>query len=253
MARSTHRDAWPLLRRLRGHIERRGYVAVPLPAAVAARASELVLAIPALLQQTTQSRALDELAAAWAAASGERHLLAWGSRPPLDPRGGKCHLQTTAAFERFVAADPRSPVLLRAVLARLRCFGAAADRMLAGFAAPMRTTVRANVYGHDGGVPPHVDESALTVLFTDRPGSLLVAVGGRRAPLRPVDGRGWHAVVLPGAAAGQLFPRLAPSPHAATPAVDGPRLSVSVFASVDPAGSSRPGGCRGRSPRRCDP
>ena len=117
-------------------------------------------------------------------------LLAWGRRPPHDPRGGKCHVQTTDAFERYVAAAPDAPELLRAVLGRLRCFGAAAERLLDGCAVPVRTTVRANVYDCDGGVPTHVDESALTVLFTDSPGSLLVGVGGRRAPLRPVDARG---------------------------------------------------------------
>ena len=238
MERSAVRGACPPLRRLRGHLERHGYVAVPLPAAAAARASGLEFAVPALVRHASHVRVLDELAATWVAATGERHLLAWGSRAPHDPRGGKCHLQTTASFERLVATDPRSPTLLRAVLSRLRCFGAAADRMLAAFGAPLRATVRANVYDCDGGVPGHVDESALTVVFTDRPESLLVAAGRRRASLRPVDRTGWHAVVLPGAAAGELLPGLAPSPHAATPVVDGPRLSVTVFANVDPATST---------------
>ena len=224
---------WPSLRRLRGHLERHGHVAVPLPEAAAARAGELLLTVPTLLRHAAHVEALDELAATWAATTAGRHLLSWGAREPHDPRGGKYHLQTTAAFDRYATADLRAPALLRAVLARLRCFGAAADRMLAGFAAPLRTTVRANVYACDGGVPTHVDESALTVLFTDRPGSLLVAARGRRAPLRPVDGDGWHAVVLPGRAAGRLWPALLPSPHAAAPPLDGPRLSISVFASVE--------------------
>jgi hypothetical protein len=104
--------------------------------------------------------------------------------------------------------------------------------------------VRANVYEASGGVPAHVDESALTIVFTDRPDALLVAPGGRRAPLRPVAGRGWHAVVLPGEEVGRLLPGLAASPHAAAPATDGRRLSISVFANVDSAtltGSTGPG------------
>jgi hypothetical protein len=236
---------WPPLRRLRGHLQQHGHVAVPLPAVAAARASELLLTVPTLLRDAAHVQALDALAADWAATTDGRHLLSWGARQPQDPRGGKCHLQTTGDFDRFATADPRAPALLRAVLARLRCFGAAADRMLAGFAAPLHTTVRANVYACDGGVPTHVDESALTVLFTDRPGSLLVAAGGRRAPLRPVRGDGWHAVVLPGRAAGRLWPDLAPSPHAATPPVDGPRLSISVFATVEHSAPAHGG--RGRS------
>ena len=170
---------WPSLRRLRGHLERYGHVAVPLPEAAAARAGELLLTVPTLLRHAAHVDALDELAATWGATTVGRPLLSWGAREPHDPRGGKYHLQTTAAFDRYATVDPRAPALLRAVLARLRCFGAAADRMLAGFGAPLRTTVRANVYACDGGVPTHVDESALTVLFTDRPGSLLVAAGGR--------------------------------------------------------------------------
>ena len=226
------RGTWPALRRLRVHFQRHGHVAVPLPEPAAARARELVLAVPALLAHEAHSRALDELATSWAASTGDGCLLAWGRRPPHDPRGGKCHVQTTDAFERYVAAAPDAPELLRAVLGRLRCFGAAAERLLDGCAVPVRTTVRANVYDCDGGVPTHVDESALTVLFTDSPGSLLVGVGGRRAPLRPVDAEGWHAVLLPGAAVGQLLPRVTASPHAATPLGDGPRLSVSAFVSV---------------------
>ena len=242
MAHAVDRGGgWPALRRLRGHLERHGHIAVPLPRGAAARAGELLLTVPTLLRDAAHVQALDELATTWAATTDGRHLLSWGARQPNDPRGGTCHLQTTAAFDRFATADPRAPALLRAVLARLQCFGAAADRMLGGFAVPLHTTVRANVYAGDGGVPTHVDESALTVLFTDRPGSLLVAAGGRRAPLRPIDGAGWHAVVLPGTSARRLWPDLVPSPHAATPPVDGPRLSISVFATVDREVSSQRG------------
>jgi hypothetical protein len=178
-------------------------------------------------------RALSELADAWAPSPDERGAVTWGARSPDDPRGGKSHLQTVAGFDRFVVADALAPALLRAVLARLRGFGEAAGRLLGGLAVPLRCTVRANVYDAGGGVPTHVDESALTVVYTDRPDALLVATGGRRVPLRQVRGRGWHAVVLPGEAVGEALPGLAPSPHAAAPAFDGRRLSITVFAGVD--------------------
>jgi hypothetical protein len=224
--------------RLRGRLERHGHVAVPLPGAAAARADELMVAVPALLQRPATVRALDELRTAWAEQTGQHDAVGWARRARSDPRGGKCHLQTTAEFARFVADQPGSPPLLRAVLRRMDPFGLAADRLLAGFGAQLCTTVRANVYEADGGVPTHVDESALTVLFTDRPRSLLVAAGGRRAPLRPVAGAGWHAVVMPGMAAGEVLTGLDASPHAAVPAVDGPRLSISVFATRDPVEAS---------------
>ena len=74
----------------------------------------------------------------------------------------------------------------RAVLRRLDAFGGAAERLLGGLVDGVRCTVRANVYEPGGGVPAHVDESALTVVFTPVPEALLVAPPGCRAPLRPV-------------------------------------------------------------------
>jgi hypothetical protein len=107
-------------------------------------------------------------------------------------------------------------------------FGGAADRLLDRLGAPTHCTVRANVYEPDSGVPTHVDDSAVTVVFTDQPGSLLLALTGRREPVR-VAAHGWHAVVLPGVRASGVFPGLDPSPHAATPSADRQR-SISVFA-----------------------
>lgn len=229
------------LGRLHRHLRRHGYLAVPLPDAAAARASELLVTVPALLQEPAHELALAELVAGWTSSGGEHGAVTWGRRPPHDPRGGKCHLQSALGFERHVAGEPGAPLLLRAVVRRLGAFRAAAERLLAVFDVPLHCTVRANIYAADGGVPAHVDESALTVVFTARPGSLLIAAGGRHAPLRPVGGAGWHAIVLPGEAAGELLPGLVGSPHAAMPAVDGPRLSISVFASIEPAPTARPG------------
>jgi hypothetical protein len=221
------------IERLRGHLARHGHVAVALPASAAARGDELAAAVPALLGDPECVRRMAALADAWAPSPIERAAVSWGSRSADDPRGGKSHLQTVKEFDRFVVADTRAPVLVRAVLARLSGFAEAAGRLLAGLAVPLHSTVRANVYGAGGGVPTHVDESALTVVFTDRPDRLLVAAGGRRVPLRPVAARGWHAVVLPGEAVGAVLPGLAPSPHAAAPTLDGLRLSITVFATVD--------------------
>jgi hypothetical protein len=226
------------IERLRGHFARHGHVAVPLPTSAGARGGELLAAVPALLRDTACVHGLAALADAWAPSVVERAAVAWGSRSPRDPRGGKSHLQTVAGFDRYVVADASAPTLLRAVLARLSGFGEAAGRLLTGLAVPLRCTVRANVYEAGGGVPTHVDESALTVVFTDRPDALLVAAGGRRVPLRPVAARGWHAVVLPGEAVGDVLPGMAPSPHAAAPALDGRRLSITVFAGADRAALS---------------
>lgn len=221
------------IERLRGHLARHGHVAVPLPASAARRGDELGAAVPALLGDPIGVGWLAALVDAWTPSPEERADVSWGSRSPDDPRGGKAHLQTVAGFDRFVVDNARAPVLVRAVLARLSGFGEAAGRLLAGLPVPLHRTVRANVYEPGGGVPTHVDESALTIVFTDRPDGLLVAAGGRRVPLRPVAGRGWHAVVLPGEAVGAVLPGLAPSPHAAAPALDGRRVSITVFASVD--------------------
>ena len=79
----------------------------------------------------------------------------------------------------------------------------AAERLLGGLVDGLRFTVRANVYEPGGGVPAHVDDSALTVVFTPVPEALLAAPPGCRAPLRPVATGGWHAVVLPGAQVGR--------------------------------------------------
>ncbi len=215
---------------LRRPLDRHGYVAVPLPAVAAARADELRSGVPALLRRPTDVRALAELADAWARSPDERAAVVWACRADGDPRGAKSHLQTIAGFDRFALADDRTPPLLRAVLGRMATFGAAARRLLTGLDPAARCTVRANVYERGGGVPIHVDESALTIVFTAQPGSLLVGRGGRRSPLRRVPGEGWHAVVLPGEQIDELLPGLAPTPHAAAPAVGGRRLSVSVFA-----------------------
>jgi hypothetical protein len=249
-------------------LDRHGFAAVPLPAVAAARADELRAAVPALLQRTDDVRTLAELADAWAPTPTDRAAVLWARRATDDPRGGKSHLQTVAGFDRFALADDRTPALLRGVLGRMATFGAAARRLLTGL--DVRCTVRANVYEDGGSVPTHVDDSALTIVFTDQPGSLLVGRSGQRSPLRRVPGHGWHAVVLPGDEIGELLPGLVPSPHAAAPAIGGRRLSISVFARVggstlthatsgtspadlpspcDPPTVSR----RGADGRRCDP
>ena len=215
---------------LRRPLDRHGFAAVPLPAAAGARAGELRAGVPALLQCPADIRALAELADAWAPSPTDRAAVVWSQRASGDPRGGKSHLQTVTGFDRFALADDRTPALLRAVLGRMATFGAAARRLLTGLDVPMRCTVRANVYEDGGSVPTHVDESALTIVFTDQPGSLLVGRGGQRSPLRRVPGDGWHAVVLPGGEVGELLPGVVPSPHAAVPAIGGRRLSISVFA-----------------------
>jgi hypothetical protein len=171
---------------------------------------------------------LAELAEAWASSSTERAAVTWGCSTPDAARGGEPHLQTVPSFDRYVDADPRTPALLRAVTRRLVMFGGAADRLLDRLAAPTHHRVRANVYEPDSGVHTHVDDSALTVVFTDQPGSLLLALTGRREPVC-IAAHGRHAVVLPGARASGVFPALDPSPHAATPSADGQR-SISVFA-----------------------
>jgi hypothetical protein len=217
---------------LRRPLDRHGYAAVPLPAVARARADELRAGVPALLQREDDVRALAELADAWAPSPTDRAAVLWSRRSNGDPRGGKSHLQTVAGFDRFALADDRTPALLRAVLGRMATFGAAARRLLTGLDVPVRCTVRANVYEDGGSVPTHVDDSALTIVFTDQPGSLLVGRGGQRSPLRRVPGDGWHAVVLPGDEVGELLPGVVPSPHAAAPAIGGRRLSISVFARV---------------------
>jgi hypothetical protein len=217
---------------LRRPLDRHGYVAVPLPTVAGARADELRAGVPALLQHRAHVRALDELADAWAPSPTDRAGVLWARRANDDPRGGKSHLQTVPGFDRFALADDRTPALLRAVLGRMATFGAAARRLLTGLDVPVRCTVRANVYEDGGSVPTHVDDSALTIVFTDQPSSLLVGRGGRRTPLRRVPGEGWHAVVLPGDEVAKLMPGLVPSPHAAAPAIGGRRLSISVFARV---------------------
>src|SRR5262245_39016904 len=226
--------------RLRRPLDRHGYVAVPLPAAAGARACELRAAVPTLLRRPGEVSALAELVEAWARSPQERAGVLWACRSDGDPRGGKSHLQTVPGFDHFALADDRTPALLRAVLARMATFGAAARRLLAGFDAPTRCTVRANVDEQGGGEPAHVDDSALTIVFTDQPGSLLVGRGGRRSPLRRVPGHGWHAVLLPGNEVGQLVPGLAPTSHAAAPAVVGRRLSISVFARVGGSTATEP-------------
>jgi hypothetical protein len=218
--------------RLRRPLDRHGYVAVPLPAVAGARADELRAGVPALLRRPADVRALADLVDAWARSPQDRAGVVWACRADGDPRGAKSHLQTVPGFDRFALADDRTPALVRAVLGRMATFGAAARRLLTGLDAPMRCTVRANVYEQGGGVPAHVDDSALTIVFTDQPGSLLVGRGGRRSPLRRVPGQGWHAVVLPGDDVGHVLPGVAPTPHAAAPALEGRRLSISVFACV---------------------
>ena len=99
-----------------------------------------------------------------------------------------------------------------------------------------------------GGVPAHVDDSALTVVFTPVPEALLAAPPGRRAPLRPVATDGWHAVVFPGAQVGPGLPGVVPTAHAAAP-VAARRLSVTVFAYVDHA-TLRGSTCPGERPAR---
>jgi hypothetical protein len=220
--------------RVRALIDRDGHIAVPLPAPAAARARELLAAVPALVGDDGHVTAMTALAERWARSPSDRAAIVWGRRRPDDPRGGKAHLQTVAAFDHFVAAQPGVPDLLRAVVRRLSSFGAAAERLLGGLGVPVRCTVRANAYDAGGGVPVHVDESAFTVVFTETPRQLLVAGRGRRAPLRPVRADGWHAVVLPGEQAGLVVPGVLPSPHAAAPTPTR-RLSVTVFACVDHA------------------
>jgi len=219
--------------RLRRPLDRHGFAAVPLPAAAGARADELRAGVPALLRDAHDVRRLAELADAWARSLEDRAAVLWACRASDDPRGGKSHLQTVPGFDRFALADDRTPALLRAVLGRMATFGAAARRLLTGLDVPVQCTVRANVYEDGGSVPTHVDDSALTVVFTDQPGSLLVGRGGRRSPLRRVPGDGWHAVVLAGDEVGELLPGVEPTPHAAAPAIGGRRLSISVFARAD--------------------
>jgi hypothetical protein len=219
---------------VRALLERRGHIAVPLPDLAAARADEVRAAVPALLGDPAHIRSLAGLAARWAADPLERAAITWARRAPTDPRGGKCHLQSVADFDRYVVAQPEAPELLRALLRRLSTFGAAAERLLGELVAGLRCTVRANVYERGGGVPAHVDESALSVVFTPVPEAVLAAPPGCRAPLRPVATGGWHAVVLPGEQVGAVLPGLVPTAHAAAP-VDVRRLSVTVFAHVDDA------------------
>jgi len=219
---------------VRALLERRGHIAVPLPGLAAARADEVRAAVPALLGDPDHIRALTRLADHWAADPGARAALTWARRSPTDPRGGKCHLQSVAGFDRYVVGQPDAPELLRAVLRRLNAFGVAAERLLGGLVDGLRFTVRANVYEPGGGVPAHTDDSALTVVFTAVPEALLVAPPGRATPLRPVAAGGWHAVVLPGRLVGAVVPGLRPTRHAAAP-VDTRRLSVTVFAHVDDA------------------
>ena len=216
------------MKNIRHQLGQHGHLAVPLPAPAGERAGELLAGVSELLRRPDHLSALAELAEAWASSPTERAAVTWGRRAPDAAPGGESHLQTVPSFDRYVDADPRTPPLLRAVARRLAMFGGAADRLLDRLAAPTHCTVRANVYEPDSGVRTHVDDSAVTVVFTDQPGSLLLALTGRREPVRVVA-HGWHAVVLPGARASVVFPGLEPSPHAATPSADRQR-SISVFA-----------------------
>ncbi len=233
---------------VRALLERRGHIAVPLPDLAAARADEVRAALPALLGDPSHIRSLADLADGWAADPAQRAAITWARRAPGDPRGGKCHLQSVAGFDRYVVGQPDAPELLRAVLRRLNAFGGAAERLLGGLVDGLRCTVRANVYEPGGGVPAHTDDSVLTVVFTAVPEALLVARRGRAAPLRPVATVGWHAVVLPGERIGAVLPGLAPTFHAAAP-VAVRRLSVTVFADVDEA-TLRGSTCSSERPTR---
>ena len=221
------------MKRIQHHLQRHGHLAVALPTQAAERAGELVAGMSELLRRPADLRTLTDLADAWAPSPSERAAVTWGCRARDDPRGGKSHLQTVASFNRYVEADRTSPALLRAVVGRLAIFGAAADRVFGRLAVPAHCTVRANVYEPDGGAQTHVDDSAFTHVFTDQPGSLLLGLGGRRAPLHAVAAHGWHAIVLPGAQAGHLVPGLIPSPHAAAPNAQRWR-SISVFSGFEP-------------------
>ncbi len=227
-------------------LERRGHIAVPLPGLAAARADELRAAVPALLGDPAHIAALARLADGWASDPLQREAITWARRTPADPRGGKCHLQSVSGFDRFVVGQPDAPELLRAVLRRLSSFGTAAERLLGELATGLRCTVRANVYQLGGGVPAHVDDSVLTVVFTAAPEALLAAPPGRRAPLRPVATGGWHAVVLAGEQVGAVLPGALPTSYAAAP-IDARRLSVTVFAHVDDA-TLRGSTCCGERP-----
>jgi hypothetical protein len=213
---------------IRHQLGQHGHLAVPLPAPAGERARELLAGVSELLRRPDHLSALAELAEAWASSPIERAAVMWGRTAPDAAPGGQSHLQTVPSFDRYVDADSRAPALLRAVARRLAMFGGAADRLLDRLAAPAHCTVRANLYEPGSGVRTHVDDSAVTVVFTDQPGSLLLALTGGREPVR-VAAHGWHAVVLPGARAGGVFPGLDPSPHAATPSADRQR-SISVFA-----------------------
>jgi hypothetical protein len=216
------------MKNIRHQLDQYGHLAVPLPTPAGERAVELLAGVSELLRRPHHLSALAELADAWASSRTERATVTWGRRSPDATRDGESHLQTVPSFARYVDADPRTPALLRAVAGRVAMFGRAADRLLDRLAAPAHCTVRAHVYEPDSSVPTHVDDSAVTVVFTDQPGSLLLASAGRRDPVR-VAASGWHAVVLPGARSSVVFPGLEPSPHAATPIADR-RRSITVFA-----------------------
>ena len=207
-----------------------GHVAVPLPPMAGARGEELEAAVPALVHR---------------AGACDRPGIVWGRRHPDDPRGGKVHLQLDLPLAQTLVGDPAASDLLRAVARRLALVEAAAERLLGALGGGCAaTTVRANVYEPGGGVPSHVDDSAFTVVFTAMPGELLLADSGRRVPLHPVAGDGWHAVAFPGRQAGVVVPGLAVSIHAAAPAL-ARRLSVTVFATVpSPDRTGRPAPAR---------
>jgi hypothetical protein len=191
-------------------LARDGHVVVPLPAAAVARADELRAIVPALVRR--------------------RDLIvsdgiSWGSRGSDDPRGAKVHVQLDVGRARGLATDDAAPALLRAVAHRLAAFGAAAERLVGDVGVPLGASIRADVDERGGGVPAHVEDAALTVVFTSCPAELLVGAASGGGPLRPVAGEGWHAVVLPGARAAAILGGLAPTVHAATPPA-GRRLSV---------------------------
>ena len=217
------------MRNIRQQLDEHGHLAVPLPARAGERAGELLAGVSELARRPAHLSVLATLADAWAPSATGQGAVTWSHRAPDAARGGTAHLQTVASFDRFVDADPRSPELLRAVVRRLTMFGDAADRLLDRLALPARCTVRASVHEPNSGVPARVDDSAVTVLFTDQPALLLLARGGRGEPLRAVAAHGWHAIVLPGARASRVLPGLAPSRHAEAPTAERWR-SISVFA-----------------------
>ena len=191
---------WPSLRRLRGHLERHGHVAVPLPAAAAARAGELLLTVPTLLRDAAHVQALDELADDMGRARRTAGTSSsWGARaaarparrqvPPPDHR----RLRPLRDGRSACAGAARAPCWRACGASGRRPIGCSpgSPRRCARPCGPTSTPAT----GACRPMSTRAPSRCCSPTGRDRCSSPPAAAGRRCGPSTAT---GWHAVVLPG-------------------------------------------------------